>query len=138
MTPSRVVWLDGHHMCGRGQKALKIGCGLGDDAEELAQRGSDTTTFDILPTAVAWCQQRVPNLTVECVLRTPVRLLKSSRLASVLRTPNPQLPTTRPIQQAASGASPGRNLTIARLCWGPNPGSAFRKMSERGKTRRET
>jgi 2-polyprenyl-3-methyl-5-hydroxy-6-metoxy-1,4-benzoquinol methylase len=47
-----------------GKSALVIGCGLGDDAELLATIGYQVTAFDISPTAIAWCQQRFPDSTV--------------------------------------------------------------------------
>jgi SAM-dependent methyltransferase len=47
-----------------GKLALVIGCGLGDDAELLANIGYQVTAFDISPTAIAWCQQRFPNSSV--------------------------------------------------------------------------
>ena len=46
-----------------------IGCGLGDDAEELARRGFDTTAFDISPTAIDWCCRRFPRSRVEYLTR---------------------------------------------------------------------
>ena len=51
--PNLVDWLDQQHIVGPG-KALKVGCGLGDDAEELARRGFETTAFDVSETAIAW------------------------------------------------------------------------------------
>jgi 2-polyprenyl-3-methyl-5-hydroxy-6-metoxy-1,4-benzoquinol methylase len=45
----------------QNQKALVIGCGLGDDAEALSQVGFQVTAFDVSPTAIAWCQTRFPN-----------------------------------------------------------------------------
>jgi SAM-dependent methyltransferase len=39
---------------------LVVGCGLGDDAEELARRGMNVTAFDIAPTAIEWCYKRFP------------------------------------------------------------------------------
>ena len=44
-----------------GQRALVIGCGLGDDAEELVRLGFEVTAFDISETAIAWCRQRFPE-----------------------------------------------------------------------------
>ncbi len=41
--------------------AIVVGCGLGDDAEALAQAGFTVTAFDISPTAISWCQQRFPQ-----------------------------------------------------------------------------
>jgi ubiquinone/menaquinone biosynthesis C-methylase UbiE len=49
---------------GKGKSALKIGSGLGDDAEELARRGFTTTAFDISETAIAWCRKRFPRSSV--------------------------------------------------------------------------
>ena len=59
--PNLVDWLDATRVRGKGDKALKIGCGLGDDAEELASRGFDTTAFDISQTAISWCLRRHPD-----------------------------------------------------------------------------
>ncbi|MBC6475832.1 MAG: class I SAM-dependent methyltransferase [Hormoscilla sp. GM102CHS1] len=44
--------------------AVVVGCGLGDDAEALQNRGFQVTAFDISPTAIAWCQQRFPPSSV--------------------------------------------------------------------------
>lgn len=44
-----------------GKSAVVVGCGLGDDAEELARRGFNVTAFDVSPTAVEWCKRRFPN-----------------------------------------------------------------------------
>ena len=46
-------------------RTLVIGCGLGDDAEELARRGFEVTAFDLSPTAVQWCRDRYPESTVD-------------------------------------------------------------------------
>lgn len=55
-----LAWLDQQDVQGQSKKALKVGCGLGDDAEELARRGFDTTAFDISSTSIDWCRQRFP------------------------------------------------------------------------------
>ena len=59
--PISWTWLEQHHLSSVGQRALVVGCGLGDDAEDLAKRGFRVTAFDISPHAIAWCQQRFPN-----------------------------------------------------------------------------
>lgn len=46
------------------KKALVIGCGLGDDAQAIAEVGYQTTAFDISPSAIDWCRQRFPDSTV--------------------------------------------------------------------------
>lgn len=62
--PNLVSWLDANKVNGKGRSALKIGCGLGDDAEELARRGFETTAFDISKTAISWCRKRFPRSSV--------------------------------------------------------------------------
>jgi SAM-dependent methyltransferase len=66
--PNVIQWLDQHQVAGAGRKALKIGCGLGDDAEELARRGFSTTAFDISASAIAWCRRRYPGSPVAYVV----------------------------------------------------------------------
>ncbi len=62
--PALTVWLDGVSPV-RGQSALVVGCGLGDDAEELSRRGCSVTAFDIAPSAIARCRQRFPRSKVD-------------------------------------------------------------------------
>ncbi len=51
-----------------GKTALTIGCGLGDDAEQLAAWGFRTTAFDISETAIHASRKRFPATSVEyCV-----------------------------------------------------------------------
>ena len=54
-------WLETYPPQANGKSALVIGCGLGDDAETLANLGYQVTAFDIAPTAIAWCKQRFPE-----------------------------------------------------------------------------
>jgi SAM-dependent methyltransferase len=62
--PNLLAWLDENSVQGQCKNALKVGCGLGDDAEELERRGFDTTAFDISLTAIKWCRKRFPNSSV--------------------------------------------------------------------------
>jgi SAM-dependent methyltransferase len=62
--PNLVAWLDSQQIIGAGKRALAIGCGLGDDAEELTRRGFDTIAFDISYTAIALCHKRFPKTLV--------------------------------------------------------------------------
>ena len=66
--PNLVGWLDRRTVEGQGKLALVVGCGLGDDAEELASRGFEVVAFDIAPTAIAWCRKRFPQSSVEYVV----------------------------------------------------------------------
>jgi len=65
--PNMIRWLETNRVDGANQRALVIGCGLGDDAEELTRRGFETTAFDISPTAIQWCRRRYPDSGVRYV-----------------------------------------------------------------------
>lgn len=74
---SVVPWVDYHptpHLVGfwiahpqqtTGKSALVTGCGLGDDAEQLAAWGFRTTAFDISETAIRGARKRFPHSTVD-------------------------------------------------------------------------
>lgn len=51
----------------RDKRCLTVGCGLGDDAEYLAEQGGRVVAFDISQTAVSWCRERFPASRVEYV-----------------------------------------------------------------------
>lgn len=61
-------WLARCDVQGEGRRAMVVGCGLGDDAEELARRGFAVVAFDIAPTAIEWCRRRFPESKVEYVV----------------------------------------------------------------------
>ncbi|HAC65808.1 MAG TPA: SAM-dependent methyltransferase [Cyanothece sp. UBA12306] len=60
--PSLEDWLKDANLSNK--KALVIACGLGDDAEKLADLGATVTAFDISPTAISWCNQRFQESSV--------------------------------------------------------------------------
>ncbi len=60
-----VEWLDKNNIHGDGKHAIVIGCGLGDDAEELARRGFEVTAFDISESAIEWAKHRFPDTKVK-------------------------------------------------------------------------
>lgn len=47
-------WAEETGLKGGGRTALVVGCGLGDDARYLDDRGFRVTAFDISPTAIEW------------------------------------------------------------------------------------
>jgi SAM-dependent methyltransferase len=65
--PELTAWLRAHE-ARPGDRATTIGCGLGDDAEELARFGYDVTAFDISPSAVAMCRKRYLDSAVAYVV----------------------------------------------------------------------
>jgi len=54
-------WLDSCNEDHKGKSAIVIGCGVGDDAEALANYGYEVTAFDISPEAIRLCQSRYPT-----------------------------------------------------------------------------
>ena len=52
-------------LTGRGRSAVVVGCGLGADAEFLAQLGFRTVAFDISDTAVRIARDRHPDSAVD-------------------------------------------------------------------------
>lgn len=69
---------------------LVVGCGVGDDAEELARRGCTVTAFDVSPTAIKLCRERFPGSAVDYVvadlLQAPNDWTRSFRLVIEIRT----------------------------------------------------
>jgi SAM-dependent methyltransferase len=61
-------WVERRAPDGRGERALVVGCGLGDDAELIAELGYETVAFDISPTAIATAQARYPSSPVAYVV----------------------------------------------------------------------
>ncbi len=64
--PSRFFtqWAVTRARAGAGQRAVVVGCGLGDDAEFVAGFGFETVAFDISPTAIATARRRFPGSAV--------------------------------------------------------------------------
>jgi SAM-dependent methyltransferase len=52
---------------GTGKTALVVGCGFGDDAEQVASWGFQTTAFDVAPSAIQGCKTRFPETVVNYV-----------------------------------------------------------------------
>ncbi len=57
--PYVVDWLDDPVVQPPGRRAIVVGCGLGDDAAELARRGFEVVAFDVSEAAVDWARTRV-------------------------------------------------------------------------------
>jgi SAM-dependent methyltransferase len=63
--PFLLEWAESTALSGDGKRALVVGCGLGDDAEELVRRGFEVTAFDFSSVALTWCKQRFPASRVQ-------------------------------------------------------------------------
>lgn len=116
--PNFVAWLDANHISGTGKRALKVGCGYGDDVEELLRHGFDATGCDISPTAIATCRTRFPSsngtYVVADVLEPPAEwrgafdFVLESYTLQVL----PPEERRRAISQIASFIAPGGTLLV--------------------------
>lgn len=63
-----VEWINEHGLQGQDKTVVVIGCGLGDDAELLAENGFAVTAFDISASAIEWCKRRFPNSRVNYIV----------------------------------------------------------------------
>ncbi|MFY9328545.1 MAG: class I SAM-dependent methyltransferase [Georgfuchsia sp.] len=63
--PYLISWLENHPIPFGKQRAVVVGCGVGDDAEALAAHGYVVTAFDISPSAIELCHKRYPDSRVD-------------------------------------------------------------------------
>ncbi|PPD43296.1 MAG: SAM-dependent methyltransferase [Methylocystis sp.] len=63
--PVLAQWLEGRSLA--GLRALDVGCGLGDNAEGLAQAGAQVVAFDLVARAIEWAKRRFPQSAVDYV-----------------------------------------------------------------------
>src|SRR3989440_723573 len=63
--PNLIQWLDRNGGETGARRAMVVGCGLGDDAEELAHRGFFVTAFDISAAAIGWAKRRFQDSKVK-------------------------------------------------------------------------
>ncbi len=116
--PLLTDWAQRHHLAGQGKRAIVPGCGLGADAEYLAELGYATTAFDISPTAIRLARQRHQGTSVEYLtadlLGLPPSWLQAFDLVTEIITVQ-ALPRAVRQQATASVArltAPGGNLLV--------------------------
>jgi SAM-dependent methyltransferase len=120
-SPNLLTWLDRRMADRAGQRALVVGCGLGDDAEELARRGYRVTAFDISPRAIDWCRRRFATSPVDYRVADLLQLPDAWRGAFdfvleiyTLQVLPPELREAAVANIAASVAAGGTLLVVAR------------------------
>jgi ubiquinone/menaquinone biosynthesis C-methylase UbiE len=120
-----IDWLNTEAPClvRPGARTIVVGCGLGDDVIELANRGYDACGFDVSHTCVEWARRRFPThadrFMIADVLTPPTRLRARFDLVVEAFTIQSLWPDLREHAFAgvASLAKPhGVVLTLARSC----------------------
>jgi SAM-dependent methyltransferase len=123
--PVAQAWLEQQRLRGENHRALVVGCGLGDDAEELAGRGFQVTAFDVSPNAIAWCKQRFPASPVDYLvadlLEAPARWRQAFDFVLEVYTLQalPRRLRTSAIASVAQFVAPGGQLLV--VCRGRDP-----------------
>jgi len=121
--PALQAWLNDQapELVRPGASAVVVGCGLGDDARELAGRGYEVTAFDVSPVAIDWARRRHPDIsdrfTAADLFSLPQSLLRRADLVVEIYTIQSMHPDLRRRAAAAiaSLARPrGAVLTICR------------------------
>jgi SAM-dependent methyltransferase len=122
--PYLVAWLDAHPA--PPGRALDVGTGLGDNAEELARRGWDVVAFDVAATAIDGARARFPASRVRYVtadlLAPPVDWRGAFDLVAETYTLQVLPPPERAVAARALGdlVAPGGTLLV--LARGREPG----------------
>ncbi len=115
--PNLVAFWRQHPIAAAGRAALKVGCGLGDDAEQLAAWGFRTTAFDVSASAIRACRTRFPDSPVDYsvadLFQAPAEW--TGRFDFVLESYTLQVlppPRSEAIQRIASFVKPGGSLLL--------------------------
>ena len=119
--PLLLEWGEATRPDGRGQRALVVGCGLGDDTELLAGFGYDTVGFDISETAIHTARSRYPDSDVDYLtadlLDPPTDWTEAYDLVVESQTVQSLPPDAHPaaIAQVGRFVAPGGRLMVIAL-----------------------
>jgi SAM-dependent methyltransferase len=127
-SPALVTWLnrEAPGLMRPGARVAVVGCGLGDDVRELADRGYDPVGFDVSPTAVEWARQRFPALrdryVVADAMSPPPSLQRRADLVVEINTLQAVHPTLREhVARGVVSLARPKGLVLA-VCRGREPG----------------
>lgn len=116
--PALAAWARERQLTGAGRRALVVGCGLGADAEYLAELGFDTVAFDIAESAIEIARSRFPDSPVRYrtadVLDPPAEWVRAFdfvlEIYTVQALPDP--PRRQAIANVAEMVGPGGTLLV--------------------------
>jgi SAM-dependent methyltransferase len=114
--PALVAWLDAPPPV-PGRDALVVGCGLGDDAEAVSERGFRVSAFDVAPTAIARCRDRFPRSRVDYRVADLFALPDGWHQAFDLVVESRTLQSLEPERRAAAAAAIAATLRAGGLLW---------------------
>jgi SAM-dependent methyltransferase len=120
LVPNRYfrAWAESNELRGDGRTALVVGCGLGDDANFLADLGFKVTAFDISPTAVEWARRLYGDAGIDfrtCDLfKAPVEWAGAFDFVLEIYTiqPLPLAMRSSVVDTIAAFAAPGGRLVV--------------------------
>ncbi|HJM50030.1 MAG TPA: class I SAM-dependent methyltransferase [Alphaproteobacteria bacterium] len=124
---------------GSGRPALVTGCGLGDDAEEIARRGWEVMAFDVAESAIRLCLERFPQSSVDYRIADLFRPPDDWRGAFALVFDNrtvqslPYELQPRAMAAVAGLVAPGGTLVVVTEIVGPehlSQGPPYRMLAE--------
>jgi SAM-dependent methyltransferase len=126
--PALLAWIE-LQPDARERDALVVGCGLGDDAEALSDRGYRVSAFDIAPTAIARCRRRFPDSRVQYRVADLFALPEAWRgrfdLVVEIRTLQSLAPEQRPAAAAAIASTVRPGGLVWVRCLGRQDAEAF-------------
>jgi SAM-dependent methyltransferase len=118
-------WIEQSKFVLQDRQILVVGCGLGDDAEYLAQLGAKVTAFDLSQTAIDWCHQRFPeskvNYQVVDLFTAPADWKVSFDLVIEIYTIQALPANIRPQAIVSIGNFVAHNGKLLVVCRGRNP-----------------
>lgn len=110
-----------------GARVAVVGCGLGHDVAELAQRGYDVTGFDVSHTAVEWARTLHPHcgdrFLVADLMALPRELLRRSDLVVEVHTIQALPPECRAAAAAGLVSLMRPHGCLLALCRGRDEGA---------------
>ncbi|MCA9297434.1 MAG: class I SAM-dependent methyltransferase [Phycisphaerales bacterium] len=120
--PALVAWLNAEApgLIRPGARVAVVGCGIGDDAAELHERGYDVLGFDVSESAITWARERHcgPRFEVADLLALPSNLVRRFDLVVEVNTLQALEPDLLDLASEAISSLAKPHGTIVAICRG--------------------